>query len=219
MIPAKKSPVFEHFFHLYNRQLLKRHFHGIYVKGPHQLPENALFYGNHSSWWDGLVWFHLNKVFLHHNIHIMMHEKGLNEFRFFKKLGAYSVNRNQPRDIALSLQYGAELLNSGKSTVLFPQGDEKHQELRPLGFLPGIVALSEKASAVPLLPAAVCYTFGHQRKQAVYISLGEPHFLNSLPGDNRRKKSARLEQDFTSMLDELRSAVISEQTDSFHNIL
>lgn len=219
MIKAEKNSLFEQLFFFYNTHLLKKHFHGIFVKYPEDLPDQALLFANHSSWWDGLVLFHLNKRVLKQDIHVMMHEKGLKDFRFFRRLGAYSVNRENPRDILESLRYGAHLLNSQKTACIFPQGDEKHQELRPLGFMPGILSLAEKADAVPLLPIAFYYTFGHQKKQAIYIKIGKPLFLHEISGETRKQKTALLEKQFTFTLDDLKNAVLTEDTADFHNIL
>ncbi|MGL4522969.1 MAG: 1-acyl-sn-glycerol-3-phosphate acyltransferase, partial [Bacilli bacterium] len=93
MKSAKKWFVFEWFFLQIVRILLRRHFHSIHItmkKKPNVVP--TLFIINHSSWWDGLVLFWLNKTQLNHNLFTMMSIEGLNAFPFFRALGGYSVD-------------------------------------------------------------------------------------------------------------------------------
>jgi 1-acyl-sn-glycerol-3-phosphate acyltransferase len=219
MIEAAKKPYFEKLFFLYNRQLFKRHFNGIYLDGPAELPHQAIICMNHSSWWDGLLLFHCNQVKIKHDIYIMMHEKGLKEFPFFKKLGAFSVNRGKPKDIVLSLQYAGRKLDEGKSVCLFPQGDEMHLEKRPLGFLPGAISLLEKHPHVPVLPVIFYYSFGERKKQDLFVRICPPITYKELTGISRKEKNSCFEELFTKELDFLRNQVIEKNVSHFKNVL
>jgi len=221
VIEATKRAWFEALFDLYNHRLLKKHFHTIYLSSSSAipLPSQAVFCINHSSWWDALVLFHLNRHVLHKDLYVMMHEKGLTEYPFFRKLGAFSVNRDKPRDIIRSLSYSGKLLQEGKTVGLFPQGDEFHLEKRPLHFLPGSISLIEKYKQIPLLPICFYYSFGHVKKPEVYIHIGEPIYYDQLQGNERKDKNTALERMYTLQLDKLRELVINEKVDSFHPIL
>lgn len=61
MFEAKKSKVAAWMFHLVQQRLLNRYFHKIWLAIEEPLPKNALFIANHSSWWDGLIFFQLEK--------------------------------------------------------------------------------------------------------------------------------------------------------------
>ncbi|WP_226670546.1 lysophospholipid acyltransferase family protein [Metabacillus litoralis] len=219
MIEANKKAWFEAVFNIYNRQLLKKHFKGIYLQTAEPLPTQAVFTINHSSWWDALVLFHLNRHVLKHNLFVMMHEKGLKDYPFFGKLGAYSVNRLLPKDIVRALHYSTTLLKEEKSVGLFPQGDEFHLEKRPLSFLPGAIAIIEKHHNIPILPITFYYSFGHDKKQEIYIDVGDPIYYKSLQGTSRKERNLAFEQIFTHQLDSLKQAVVNEKTHSFQAIL
>lgn len=219
MIEAAKKPWFEKLFFIYNRQLFKRHFSGIYVTAGENVPKQAVICMNHSSWWDGLLLFHCNQALMKHDIYIMMHEKGLLEFPFFRKLGAFSVNREKPKDIIHSLHYAHSKVTEGKSVCLFPQGDEHHLEKRPLGFLPGAISLIEKNDEVPLLPLIFYYSFGSRKKQEIYVKIGLPLFSKDLEGSTRKEKNSFFEAYFTTELDLLKKQVIDNTTEDFVNIL
>lgn len=189
MIPAKKSRPFNVFFHQFNKRFLKLHFRNIMLsketnneQGPH------LFIVNHSTWWDSLILFHLNQTVIKRDSYVMMHESGIKQYPFFRKIGAFSVNRNNPKDIIKSLQYAKEKLTEGKVLWLFPQGDERHQEIRPLGFLPGAIHLV-KNTKIPITPVCLYYTFTNERKPDVFIKLGNPIYYSDLIGGNGKEKT------------------------------
>lgn len=220
MIEAKKSRLFEKGFALYLFPLMRRsfaHFLGYNIRKIPQQP--AIFIANHSSWWDGLLFFFLNRTVWKHDIHMMMHEKNLKKYKFFRNLGAFSIDKQNPKDIIRSLQYAEELLKGGKSVVLFPQGDEFHQEIRPLTFHSGIGYMLEKHPEVPVIPITFYYSFRHEQKPEVWIHQGSSLSIEEIPGATRKEKSASLQRILTSQLDGLRENVIAEDTSAFKDLL
>jgi len=221
MIPAKKSKVFDYFFHQFNKRFLRFHFKGVYyAKGDRASlpPSPALFVVNHSTWWDALVVFHLNQVVIKQESYVMMHEKGIREFPFFRKIGGFSVNRDNPKDIVRSMNYAKERLKDRKTLWLFPQGDERHLEIRPLGFLPGAVHIT-KNTDIPIVPVCLYYTFTGERKPEVYIKLEEPFYYSQLDGSSCREKNESLEYHYTRLLDNVKQDVIDQTTSSYHTLL
>ncbi|MCP8968261.1 lysophospholipid acyltransferase family protein [Ectobacillus ponti] len=215
MIPAAPSRLFQFCFHQYNRRLFARSFAGIWVHRDSLAapPPSALFILNHSSWWDGLVCFHLNRLLFGHSSYYMMHETGLRQYPLFRRLGAFSVNRDNPKDVLQSLQYSVKRLQEGGSIWMFPQGDEMHLELRPLGFLPGFLYLAEKATNIPVIPIALYYSFLHQQRPELFVKIGQPL---SLPAGSSRAERAKLaEEAFTAGLDDVRRAVVAENMEAF----
>ncbi|WP_033541872.1 lysophospholipid acyltransferase family protein [Planococcus sp. CAU13] len=220
MIEAKKSRLFEKGFGIYLLPLLRKSFSHLLASNVREIPRRpVIFIANHSSWWDGLLFFQLNHKIWKHDIHMMMHEKNLKNYIFFRYLGAFSIDRQNPKNIIRSLQYTEELLNAGKSVVLFPQGDEFHQEIRPLAFHSGIGYLLEKHPDIPVVPITFYYSFRHEQKPEVWIRQGEVLSINEIPGETRKEKSSSLQQILTSQLDGLREEVIAENTDGFIDLL
>lgn len=221
MIPAKKSKQFDYFFHQFNKRFLRFHFKGIYyAMGEHASlpPSPALYIVNHSTWWDALVVFHLNQVITKQESYVMMHEKGIREFPFFRKIGAFSVNRDNPKDIVRSMNYAKERLKDGKTLWLFPQGDERHLEIRPLGFLPGAVHIT-KNTDIPIVPVCLYYTFTGERKPEVYIKLEEPIYYSELKGNSSKEKNQSLEDYYTLLLDRVKQDVIQQTTSHYQSLL
>ncbi|WP_203363612.1 lysophospholipid acyltransferase family protein [Bacillus sp. REN10] len=220
MIEAKKSGLFQQMFSLYHRRLVSRSFDHIYWQTAATLPTApVIFIANHSSWWDGLIFFHLERTALAHELYIMMHEAGLRQYPFFKRLGAFSVNRSQPKEILRSLHYAEQLLKEGKSVCLFPQGDEFHLETRPLRFQSGVTYLLERCPQVPLVPLSFYYSFGHHRKPDVWVFAGQPLVYEQLRGGSRKERTLHLEQLCTKQLDKLKQYVIHEQHQLFTSLL
>lgn len=220
MIKAKKSRVFEKGFAIYLLPLLRRSFSHLLGRNVREIPERpVIFIANHSSWWDGLLFFFLNHTVWKHDIHMMMHEKNLEKFKFFRYLGAFSIEKQNPKDIIRSLQYAETLLTEGKSVVLFPQGDEFHQEVRPLAFSTGIGYLVEKHPKVPVIPIAFYYSFRHEQKPEVWIHQGPSFSIEEIHGTSRKTRTAFLQQAVTAQVDDLKKEAIAENTPAFEDLL
>ena len=222
MIPAKKSKFFEMIFYPFNKRLLSFHFRNIYVKRYNKevlLPSPTVFICNHSTWWDGLVVYHINRAIAKHDSYAMMHESGIRKHPFFQKIGCFSIDRSNPKDIIVSLNYAKNILKNDKSIWIFPQGDEKHLEIRPLQFQGGVLHILKEIPSTPIIPIAIYYTFGHVRKPEIYITFGEPIYYDQLDGQSSNEKTANLEHLFTNVLDELKNDVMNEYYDQYESIL
>ncbi|EWG10948.1 lysophospholipid acyltransferase family protein [Cytobacillus firmus] len=220
MIEAKKDVIFDKLFSIFHKRLMSFSFDKVYWQNTGIQPASpAIFVCNHSSWWDGLIYYQLTKSVIQQDLHIMMHEQGLKQFPYFKKLGAFSINSSSPKETLKTMKYAEKLLKNGSSIWIFPQGDEFHLEKRPLHFQQGPLYLQEKLPEIPLIPVAFYYSFSHKRKPEVWISAGSPLYSKDLPGSSRREKTASLEKTCTNLLDVLKTEVISENTKNFINLL
>jgi 1-acyl-sn-glycerol-3-phosphate acyltransferase len=200
--------------------LLRKSFSHIFGYEVKKLPDRpVIFIANHSSWWDGLLFFFLNHTIWKHDIHMMMHEKNLKKYIFFRYLGAFSIDKQNPKEIIRSLQYAENLLTKGKSVVLFPQGDEFHQEIRPLDFSNGIGFLTEKHPDIPVVPLTFYYSFRHEQKPEVWIRQSAPLTAAEIAGESRKEKTAFLQETVTLQLDKLKEEVIDENTEDFTDLL
>ena len=131
-------------FDIYVSRLLKQHFHAFHFLG--EIPETdpqlpLLLLPNHSSWWDGFLVYLLNKKIFKRPLYLMMLEKELSKYGFFSRVGAYSIQPGNPKDVLESLHYTAGLLGQ-KETIplvcIFPQGELKPWGKRPLGYKRGV---------------------------------------------------------------------------------
>jgi 1-acyl-sn-glycerol-3-phosphate acyltransferase len=144
MITARKNLLVENLLAVYNKNLIRRYFNSLQVLNSANFAESTstiplIIYLNHSSWWDGLVAFELSRK-LKLDSFIMMEEKNLKRFSFFRKIGAFSIDRDNRRSSIKSLDYIVDLLENKPNSALwiFPQGEILHNDVRPLVFYNGI---------------------------------------------------------------------------------
>ncbi len=147
IIKARHIPFFVRFFSYYSRTGLKRHFNDVTFDcsvSPAGRP--VLLIGNHFSWWDGFIAYHLNDLFLHKKFHIMMLEEQLEKRLFLNKAGAYSVRRGS-RSVVETLSYTSVLLHEAENmVVVYPQGTITSIHRRPVRFERGTERIIAGAS-------------------------------------------------------------------------
>lgn len=221
MIEAARDPKFVRLFHLYNLRLLKKTFHQISLTRsslhPNRIPDSSLFLINHSSWWDPLMLFYLNEVWLKKDGIAMMDQNGLERFPFFRKLGAYSINAEDRRDILNSLQYTIQKLDQGTSVFLFPQGKETHIEQRPLRFMHGASYIQEKSSKTSIVPISFFHHFFHHQRPEWFIHIGEP--LSNHSDLSKKERTFFFETRMTAQLDDLKETAMQQNEDDFVSLL
>lgn len=179
MISAEQAPAFRALFDFYNRRyLLPRAFRSVGLYGTLdagiERERPVLYIANHSSWWDGLLLYHLWRRSGEHNHYVMMDEAQLSEYRFFRKLGAYSVDKSAAGASRASLRYTERLLGEGARVWLFPQGDIRHLESRPLELQRGAAHLLRRVPHTAVVPVTFYYTSGLHSKPEVSLVVGQP---------------------------------------------
>lgn len=216
MRKAKKSKIAAWMFHLVQQRLLNRYFHRIWLYTEEPLPTNALFIANHSSWWDGLLFFQLEKRGHIPPTYMMTHEDGMKRVPIFKWLGAFSVNPLQPKHVMHALRYAQQLLHEDRSVAIFPQGQEVHLEARPLQFQKGAAYLAEKCPSIPVIPITIYYTYRNTKKGEAWISIGR-----AIEGNHTTKQhtTQHFEDIVTNQLHTLKSDVIANNYEKYNNIL
>lgn len=213
MIPAEQAPAFRALFDLYNRRyLLPRSFRRVSVSGKLDAgvarERPILYIANHSSWWDGLLLYHLWRRSGEHNHYVMMDEAQLSQYRFFRKLGAYSVDKSSPGASRASLRYTESLLGEGARVWLFPQGDIRHLESRPLELQRGAAHLLRRVPQTAVVPVTFYYTSGLHSKPEASLTVGEP-IEEDWAALGGQAATQRLTDALTGQLDRHRARVIA----------
>ncbi|KAB2953407.1 hypothetical protein F9B85_05725 [Heliorestis acidaminivorans] len=210
MIESSKNPWFNRIFYQYNlNYLLRRHFHAIYMRGevdPSTVQGPMVYMMNHSSWWDGLLVYHVTESCSRGDHYLMMDEAQMSKYRFFRRLGAFSINKKEPREILKSLAYAVRLLEKGASVWIFPQGDIYPLEKRPLHFQSGIGHMLRQCIDVPVLPVTLYYSLCQHQKTEASIFFGAP-VKQDWSTMNRKDIGRFLEVILESQLDEHRQSV------------
>ena len=216
MLKAKKSYWFERVFAIYNRNLLKRRFSSLKVLNIDILQNlkrefPLIIYANHSSWWDGLIAFQISHIAKLDSF-IMMEEKQLKRFFLFRRLGAFSVVRENAREALKSIEYSADLLkeNSKRTLWIFPQGEISSNDARPLVFYNGFSRIIAKTGKCFALSLAIRYEFIDEFKPEIFVKIGKAEFVE--PGENFKVKERTkyFAGNLTANLDELKSDVLNK---------
>lgn len=211
MIEADKSRSFDRLFGKYNEAyLLRKHFHFVGLGGElDPYPDRSILYVmNHSSWWDGLVVYQAFRTRSAGDHYVMMDEAQMQHYRFFRKLGAFSIDKNTPQSMVASLRYTISLLNAGKRVWIFPQGDIHHLEERPLLLKDGAAHVLKHCPGTVVVPVTAYYSLFHHQKAEVTLLAGSPITAtwNEFP---KHAITSRLQAVLERQLDEHRSQSIS----------
>ncbi len=207
MIQAQHAAWADRIFHPYVSWLFKRHFHAIHLLG--QAPETnpdlpLLLLPNHSTWWDGFFIYLLNKKLFRRKPYLMMLEEQLSRYRFFARLGAYSIDPQSSGSIKDSIKYSIEILKQKimpkPLLCIFPQGELLPWDKRPLGYKSGIeTIMSGYGGKANFLPLAIKAEFLNEQLPEAFFCFGENLIANS----NTFAGMQRLQEIEEGLLDEL----------------
>ncbi|TVR70247.1 MAG: glycerol acyltransferase [Marinilabiliales bacterium] len=177
MIEAKHSRLHRWFFNIYIRYILQRNFSSMHIKGSYKernLP--VLLIGNHFSWWDGFFPYELNRRLLKKRLHLMMLEEQLAKRKFFRRLGAFSINPGK-RSAIDSINYASKILNDRDNLlILFPQGRIQSQYMNEIAFRKGWYRIIERVTGpVHVIFMVTMTDYLSNKKPGLYIYLEDFH--------------------------------------------
>ena len=221
MIEARKSKWFERVFALYNRHLIGRRFAGLRVAGWESLrPRDAplLLYANHCSWWDALVIIHLNHL-RGLDGYAMMEERQLQQYKFFRRLGAFGVRRDSPRNARESLDYITDILrDTPRALWIFPQGVTLPTDTRPLKLYSGAARVMRNLGKVYAAPVALRYEFLNEAKPHAFARVG-PLQLFTAHDTPPKLLTQHFTACLTATLDQVRQDVLDNKLDEYQEIV
>ena len=225
MLKANKKRWFEKLFYIYNRNLLKRRFHSFQVSGLENLTERqaeipTIIYCNHSSWWDGLVAFHIGQK-ANLNDYFMMEEKQLKNLKLFLKLGAFSVVKASPRKGLKSINYAVKLLKEkpNRAIWIFPQGEILLNDFRPIKFYNGISRIIEKIGKCQLVCIAMRIEFLVDFKPVIFVKINKSEIILVKENFDSKTFTKNLSDNLTENLTELKNHILKNNLKSFDNII
>lgn len=177
MIKAEHKKWTHFVFNIYLNHIIRKDFQDFFLIG--DIPEldnqkGLIITPNHFSWWDGFFIYYLMKKFSSRNIYIMMLEEQLMRYSFFKKLGAFSINKQNPKGIIESINYASTIISSKNYLVTYPQGEIEPYEKRPLAVKKGLIRIIDKTKIqTDVLPIAFKIHHSDQRKPFLYATFGK----------------------------------------------
>ncbi|MBU1428917.1 lysophospholipid acyltransferase family protein, partial [Myxococcota bacterium] len=178
MIAPRYSPALSWIFGLEARRRLRAMFGRVYVHGLSACEatlrrQPVLLISNHVSLYDALLAMHLARRW-GPAARCMMDADNLRARPFLGRIGAFGVARGGEGDVE-ALRYAADHLRAPEHLVwIFPQGVERPEELRPLGFHRGAAVVSEAAREAAVIPLALRYAFGSGPRPEAWLSFGPP---------------------------------------------
>lgn len=199
-IPAKETPWFIFIFDFYVRNLFWRRFKNVWVDIEYE-PESgsrSLYYLNHTSWWDGLIPLLLNQKLFKQKARAMMEDKQMIEHGLFKRVGAFSVNLENPRSAVRSLRYAVESLKRPNSSLfIYPEGKIHPFRTEKLDFRDGLGWITSHLPGLDTVPVGIYIHTAMGDKPELFIRVGKPVPYRS---DSKREKLNRLFKDQLSQL-------------------
>ncbi|MFB0986389.1 MAG: hypothetical protein QMB94_08815, partial [Phycisphaerales bacterium] len=127
LIEDRPSPAFRRFFSWYATRLVSRRFHALrLLNGSREILEEALNADrsmitliSHVSWWDPLVGLVLwRKLFVGRDILMPMASEQLSRFRFFRRLGVFGIDPDDPTSMGQMRRHVLQRLARSPDTIL-----------------------------------------------------------------------------------------------------
>ncbi|MDQ3021517.1 MAG: lysophospholipid acyltransferase family protein [Bacteroidota bacterium] len=181
MIKAKHNIFAESIYRIYVKWLLKFNFNKFILIN--EIPDVTNCKGlivtpNHFSWWDGFFIEYLMRKFTKRKLFIMMLEKQLKRFWFFKYLGAFSIRQKSIFSLSETIKYARTILTSSFSYLVFyPQGEIQNYEKKFIKLKRGLIAVtSDIECSVLIVSFKIIYRA--DKKPDVYCRFGEEPILN-----------------------------------------
>lgn len=213
-LPAAKGGLWTWLWRTYVGWSFRRSFAALHLRGGDAcapLPDRpTVFVANHSSWWDGFVAHLVMESHLCYDGCLPMEESNLRRFPSMTRLGAFGLDRENPRQALAALNWAAWWITAAPSRGLwiFPQGALRPQDERPLRLEGGAARVAE-ATGARLVPVACRYEFRDRERPEVFVSLGE----GLVPSGDRRETARVLAAALTAEVDGLARDVAADAFD------
>lgn len=224
-IPARPRALDRRFWGAYFSWTLRRSFSAGYIAEEQHLVSASerhdsvptIVASTHASWWDAAV--AMSIAFDRHRLDTdgMMEYRQLQRYRFFSRLGMFSVIREDARSSMHSLRYATSRL-SGTNRLLwmYPQGTLIHQDVDRVECEPGIGILSRLLGRCRILPVAMRYEMLREQRPACWIRFSEP--LEIETSMNIRDVQSVCSDALTHLRNELRRDAMSENHEPYQKL-
>ena len=232
MLKVRRSRLYTVWFGWYSRRQFRRYFNSVRVFMQAGVQEMSLrtpvvFYANHAYWWDGF-WSQLcTEMFFYQNLHIIIEFQQLQKHRFFTRIGAFSLDRSNPRSAIGTIHYAAELLvaDSEQQNALwiFPQGKIEPVDKRPLFFFKGTASIVSRAlETIPhiyLVSVVSRIEYLGEQKPELFLSFREPLLVAPAEFQSPDALTAYMQRMTETHLDELKEKIINRTFDDARTVV
>ncbi|MGE3802613.1 MAG: lysophospholipid acyltransferase family protein [Candidatus Kapaibacterium sp.] len=229
MLPATPSNFYRRILTRYFRRRGKKMLSGVLVHGLAHLadwnrersPETPLILvANHSSWWDAVMPILISLDRLNHDAFGVMEERQLQRYGFFRKLGMFSIDRDNGRSAYRSLEYAADLLrDTGRVLWFFPQGMILPNDQRPIQSFSGTAHIVQMIGRCDVAPVAFRYELLHHERPTAFAKISPPISFNGEERLSKADLNNQITQMLTETVNQLRDEVVAEELDGYEMVL
>lgn len=206
-IPAQESKWFIFVFDLYMRWLFHRRFENVWVDQGYNPNSDSktIYYLNHTSWWDGLIPLLLNRKLFRQSARAMMEDKQMKEYGLFKKIGAFSVNLENPRSAIRSLRYAVDSMKRPNSCLfIYPEGEIVPFSTDRPDFRKGLGWIASQCPYVDVVPIGIYINTAKSDRPELFLKIGMQ--LDYDPKQDPEKLSSFFEEKLGELLNELQKS-------------
>ncbi len=174
MLKPTITPWATAFWKRYFRYIIHADFSAFNYNAAFTVPKGPiLLLANHTSWWDGFFYYHLNQKLFKRRFHVLMLEEQLQQNNFLRTAGAFSIDKTDAKDMLKSLQFAGELLQKPENLVLFfPQGRLESAQVAEPSFFSGVKRILAAApEQYTVVLAATFIDYFEKRKPEVQVYL------------------------------------------------
>jgi 1-acyl-sn-glycerol-3-phosphate acyltransferase len=179
VIPEQPHPLRGRFVRWVLRRKLRAGVSAVRVLGLEHLTAAArlgpvLVCGNHVAFWDGLLIAQVTDL-LGLDTRVLMRADQLRKAPLLRWAGCFGLEAGDPKDGARAVRHAAALLDRpGRVVWVFPQGEQRPQWARPLGFSRGHELILRRAPGAALVPLALHYEVGEREQPEAWLRFGPP---------------------------------------------
>lgn len=203
-IPAQESRWFIFVFDLYLRILFWRRFKNVWVDQNYKPDSDSktIYYLNHTSWWDGLIPLLLNRKLFRQHARAMMEDKQMQEYGLFKRIGAFSVNLENPKSAVRSLRYAVDSMRRPNSSLfIYPEGKIVPFSTKKPDFKKGLGWIASQCPSAEVVPIGIYINTAESDKPELFLKIGETVEFNL--SDEAEKINTLFEVKLSELLKEL----------------
>jgi len=223
-VAVRRAWFFNGFRDFYVSRYLRKHFHAVRLsKASAALPTGdapILVVLNHPAWWDPLICTILTKRFGPRDHFAAIDAEAMQKYKFFAKLGFFSVDSKSLRGAAAFLRNAQHILNAPNRGIwITAQGRFSDVRQRPLNLQTGVGHLAARLPRGWIIPVALEYAFWTERTPEALVRIGESIDIATSPGLHGREWTKRIEAALTATLDGLNLEAISRDESLFEPLI
>jgi chlorobactene lauroyltransferase len=195
-IPAQESPLFIRFFTFYMNWFFKYRFKHVWLN-QNYFPgddDKTIYYLNHTSWWDGLIPLYLNENLLKQQGRAMMEDKQMLRYKFFKKIGAFSVHLDNPKSALVSLRYAIKSMQRPNASLfIYPEGEIGPFSYNKPTFKNGLAWLCEQIPDADIVPVGIYMHAMHHSKPELMMFIDSAIEVDRSAGTDQINETLQME--------------------------